>query len=185
MIKQLSSKIVYQNPWMTVVEDQVEFANGHRGMYGVVQKTDFALIVPFDGVKLHFVKQYRYPTQEFSVEFPQGRHEDEEQSDPLQLAKAELEEEIGLRAGKMQQIGHLHEAPGYSNQGFFIFLATNLSNGETSFDATEVGLDHLSVTPAEFEELILAGTITDAPTLSAYTLFNLHQRHSSPTVNNK
>lgn len=173
MIKQLSSKIVYQNPWMTVVEDQVEFANGHQGMYGVVKKTDFALVIPFDGEKLHFVKQYRYPTQQDSIEFPQGKHEDEHETDPLQLAKDELEEEIGLRANSIEQIGYLHEAPGYSNQGFYVFFATDLTEVKTKFDATEADLEHLSFTIAEFEKLILDGTITDSPTISSYLLFKL------------
>lgn len=173
MTKQLSSKTVYQNPWMVVREDEVEFPNGHRGIYGVVEKTDFALIIPFDGTHFHLVKQYRYPTEQDSIEFPQGKHESDRQMDPTDLAKAELQEETGLVAKKMEHLGFFHEAPGYSNQGFHIFLATKLTKGETHLDITETGLETLTLTPHEFERAVINGKITDSPTISAYGLWKI------------
>lgn len=170
MIKQLTTKVVYQNPWMKVLEDEVEFQNGHKGIYGVVDKSDFALIIPFDGEKFHLVKQYRYPTKQESIEFPQGKHEDNPTEDPDLMARAELLEEIGFEANKLQSIGFLHEAPGYSNQGFFIYLATDLVQKETKLDLTEAGLERLELTPQEFSQAVENGHITDAPTISAYGL---------------
>ncbi len=170
MIKQLATKIVYQNPWMKVLEDEVEFPNGHKGIYGVVDKSDFALIVPFDGKKFHLVKQYRYPTKQESIEFPQGKHEDKPDEDSDLMAKAELLEETGFEANKLKHIGFLHEAPGYSNQGFHIYLATDLVQKEANLDLTEVGLERLELTPVEFAQAVEQGQITDAPTISAYGL---------------
>lgn len=54
MIKQLSTKTVYENKWMKVREDNVEFSNGSRGIYGVVEKPDFAMVIPFDLKKMVF-----------------------------------------------------------------------------------------------------------------------------------
>jgi len=122
MIKQLASKTVYKNSWMSVYEDEVEFVNGHKGVYGVVDKTHFSLIIPFDGNKFHLVKQYRYPIRKDSIEFPQGKHENGRDSDPLDIARAELREETGLEAGKIVCIGFLNQAPGFSTQGFYISL---------------------------------------------------------------
>lgn len=173
MIKQLSSKVVYQNPWMIVKEDDVEFTNGHQGIYGVVEKADFTLIIPFDGQKFHLVKQYRYATKEESIEFPQGKHEDDPQINPLELAKAELMEETGFEAQKMEHLGFFYEAPGYCNQGFHIYLATNLLQRENKLDVTEVGLERISMTKQEFEQGVLSGEITDAPTISAYGLLQM------------
>lgn len=170
MTKQLSTKIVYQNSWMKVLEDEVEFQNGHKGIYGVVDKSDFALIIPFDGKKFHLVKQYRYPTKQESIEFPQGKHEDNPDEDPYLMAQAELLEEIGFEAGELQHIGFLHEAPGYSNQGFHVYLATDLVRKETKLDLTEAGLERLELTLQEFSQAIDSGEITDAPTISAYGL---------------
>ncbi len=173
MIKQLATKVVYKNPWMTVREDEVEFANGHTGIYGVVEKDHFALIVPFDGTHFHLVSQFRYATQEQSIEFPQGKHENDPSLDAVALAKAELQEELGLTATQFEKIGFLYEASGYSNQGFYVFLATELSEGQTNFDQTEADLLHLKMTVQEFEQAVIAGQITDAPTLSAYGLLKI------------
>ncbi|HEX7017769.1 MAG TPA: NUDIX hydrolase [Patescibacteria group bacterium] len=173
MIKKLSSKIVYQNPWMTVREDDVEFANGHQGIFGVVDKTDFALIIPFDGEKFHLVKQYRYATQQDSIEFPQGKHEAGSKISPVDLANAELKEETGLVAGKVEEIGFLHEAAGYSNQGFHIYLATELVQEESKLEVTEADLEHLTMTVEELETAMRRGKITDAPTVAAYGLLQI------------
>ncbi len=160
---------------MTVREDKVEFPNRHTGIYGVVDKSNFALIIPFDGTSLYLVKQYRYPIKEESIEFPQGKHEDDPSIDPLVLAKAELMEETGLVASDIKEIGFLHEAPGYSSQGFHIFLATHLVEGEKQPDVTEADLESLKVTIGEFEEMVKTGEITDAPTISAYGLLKIHK----------
>lgn len=170
MIKQLSSKIVYKNPWMTVKEDDVEFSNGHKGIYGIVEKDDFALIIPFDGKYFYLVRQYRYAPKKELMEFPQGKHEDEKTIDPLQLAKAELLEETGFESNNIMHIGYFHEAPGYCNQAFHIYFATDLVKKETKLDITEVGLETIKMTKEEFEAAVSNGTLTDAPTISAYGL---------------
>jgi 8-oxo-dGTP pyrophosphatase MutT (NUDIX family) len=175
MIKQLSTKIVYQNPWMIVREDEVEFANHHRGIFGVVDKADFALIIPFDGHNFHLVKQYRYPIHQWSIEFPQGKHEEVQNESADRLAQAELLEETGLKAGHLEHLGFFHEAPGYSNQGFHIFLATDLTQSQKRLDITEVGLESVTFTAAELETAIIIGKITDAPTISAYGLWKMTQ----------
>lgn len=46
--KTIASKIVYANHWMRVREDEIERANGSPGVYGVVEKLDYSLIVPRD-----------------------------------------------------------------------------------------------------------------------------------------
>lgn len=176
MIKQISSKIVYKNPWMVVNEDEVEFPNGHRGIYGVVDKSDFALIIPYDGERFHLVRQFRYPTKQESIEFPQGKHEDSPDANPLELAKAELLEETGLEAKNMLHIGFFHEAPGYSNQGFHIFLATDLTQRENNLDITEAGLEKITMSVEEFEQAVSNGEISDAPTISAYGLLKIRKQ---------
>lgn len=173
MIQQRATKIVYKNPWMTVREDTVAFSNGHEGIYGVVEKEHFALIIPFDGTHFHFVQQYRYPIEKYSLEFPQGKHEANPDIQPTDLAQAELEEELGLVASTIQEIGFLYEAPGYSNQGFHIFLATELSEGKKKPDLTEADLTHIKMTPEEFEQAVATGKMTDAPSLSAYGILKI------------
>lgn len=141
MIKQLSTKTVYENKWMKVREDQVEFSNRSKGIYGVVEKPDFAMIIPFEKKGFHLVKQYRYPVQGSYWEFPQGSYEENPNVDPAELAKGELKEETGLEAGKIKKIGYLYEAYGFSNQGFHIFLAEDFQKGEQKLQDSEQGME--------------------------------------------
>jgi ADP-ribose pyrophosphatase len=173
MIKQLASKTVYENPWMKVREDQVEFPNGHQGVYGVVEKDDFAMIVPYDGEFLYLVGQYRYPTGQVSWEFPQGKHEGQSSEDAAALARAELREETGLTANTLVEISYLYQAPGYSNQAFHLFLATELTLGHQELDVTEADLQVKKVTIIEFEQMVINGEITDAPTISGYGILKI------------
>lgn len=175
MIKQLTTKVVYKNPWISVREDQVEFANEYKGIYGVVDSQDFMLVVPFDGTYLYLVKQYRYPIQKYTFEFPQGKHEGDMTSEPAVIAQLELQEETGMIAGEIKKIGYLYGAPGHASYGFHIFFATDLQGGERKLDITEAGLETKKVSIQEFEQMILAGEIVDGPTVATYSLLKIHE----------
>ena len=82
---------------MTVREDEIERDNGARGIYGVVEKCDSAIILPIDGDQIYLVEQFRYPIGENSLEFPQGSLERND-VDPAEIAREELQAETGLVA---------------------------------------------------------------------------------------
>ena len=92
---------------MTLRENQVERLDGSQGIHVVIDKPDFALIIPAENDGFHLVEQYRYPTGRRMWEFP-PRHLPPTACDPADLARAELEEETGLRAGHMRCFGYLH-----------------------------------------------------------------------------
>jgi 8-oxo-dGTP pyrophosphatase MutT (NUDIX family) len=103
-IRRVSSRTVYANQWMRVREDEVERADGSNGIYGVVEKPDFALIVPVDtDCGLWLVEQYRYPVEGRFWEFPQGSWEQQPGVDPAVLARGELREEAGLEASSLER----------------------------------------------------------------------------------
>jgi ADP-ribose pyrophosphatase len=167
-IEKLSSKTIYENRWMKVREDTVRFSNGHEGVYGVVDKPDFVLIVPIhsDGT-IQLVQQFRYPVGGRYWELPQGSWETTEGLDPVQVALGELAEETGLRAENMERVGHFFEAYGFSNQGFHIFLATNLSLGQPKRDIEEQDMVSEVFAIEEVVHMIGDGAIKDAPTIAA------------------
>lgn len=177
MIERLGSREVYRSHWMRVREDRVRFADGATGVYGVVEKPDFALIVPWDGRRFWLVEQYRYPVEARFWEFPQGSWDDRvEGRRPEDLARAELEEETGLRAERMSHLGHLYEAYGFSNQGFDVFVAEGLTQGDPLPTPTEQDLVVASFERAEVEQMAVDGRIKDAPSLAALALFQLSGR---------
>jgi 8-oxo-dGTP pyrophosphatase MutT (NUDIX family) len=172
-IRQRSTRAVYENRWMRVREDEIERADGSSGVFGVVEKPDFALIIPRGRESVHLVEQFRYPVGGRFWEFPQGSWEEQPDVDPAELARAELEEETGLRAGSLRHLGHLYEAYGYSNQGFNVFLATELEQTTRRATVEEQDLRQREIAIAEFEAMIRAGEIKDAPTIAAWGLLNV------------
>jgi 8-oxo-dGTP pyrophosphatase MutT (NUDIX family) len=174
-IRQLSSRVVYENPWMSVREDRIERPDGSKGIYGVIDKPDFALVVPAEDDGFHLVEEYRYPIGRRSWSFPQGGWPDRRDGDPEELARAELAEETGLRPRSLVGLGHLHGAHGTTGQRFHVFLATGLEPGEPHREAEEQDMRQRFVTRAEFEQMIRDGAITDDSTVAAYTLLLLHE----------
>ena len=167
-IQTLSSRTVYENRWMRVREDAVRFLNGDKGIYGVVEKPDFVVIIPRDADgRIHLVQQFRYPVSARYWELPQGSWETEPSAGPVSIALGELAEETGLRARTITKVCHLFEAYGYSNQGFHIFLATILQQGDPDREIEEQGMISRAFTLDEVVDLIRCGEIKDAATVAA------------------
>ena len=107
----VSTRVVYENRWMRVHEDRLEGG----GLYGWVEKSPSALIVPIEDDDVWLIEQYRHPVGQRFWEFPQGAWEGVDGA-PEELARGELREETGLRAGVMEHLGRLHFAYGLSDQ---------------------------------------------------------------------
>jgi ADP-ribose pyrophosphatase len=173
-IETLSTRIVYENRWMRVREDEIRYRDGATGIYGVVEKSDFVVVVPLDADgSLHLVEQYRYPIGRRSWEFPQGAWEGKPDADPLELARGELREETGLDAAEIVHVGKLQQACGYATQSYNIYLAKHLRRVEAKLEATEQDLITRAFPVAEVLDMILRGTITDASTVASLGLLKL------------
>ena len=171
-ITTLSSREVYRNPWLRLREDEILRSNGKKGIYGVVEKHDCAVILPIDHGRVWLVDQYRYTIQERALELPQGGWEMEVEN-PEELARGELKEEMGLDAAEMTCLGGLWIAYGFTRQKQHVFLATGLTHTDKEPDPEEHDLVVRSVAVEEFEEMMLNGTIRDGCTLSAWGLYLL------------
>ncbi len=172
-IEILDSKVVYRNDWMTVREDTIQRRDGSTGIYGVIDKPDFVVIAPLhaDG-SLQLVQQFRYPIRVRCWEFPQGNW-GPVGTDPAMVAQHELQEETGLTAGTLTHAGYLHGAFGTINQGYNIFLATGLTAGTAAPEQEEQDMVSRAFSRAEFETMLLDGTITDATTVACFGLLRL------------
>jgi 8-oxo-dGTP pyrophosphatase MutT (NUDIX family) len=139
----------------------------------VVDKRDFALVIPRAGGGLWMVEQYRYAIGARTLEFPQGSWPAGKTGPLAELARAELREETGLSAGRLTRLGRLHTAPGFCSQACDVYLAEELTSGATDREATEQDMTHRLVPAAEFRGLAAGGAITDSATLAAYSLLVL------------
>ena len=171
-IRTLSSREIYRNPWLRLREDEIERSNGARGLYGVIEKDDCAVILPIQGDTIYLVEQFRYTIGRRAVELPQGGWETAD-VDPEELARGELREETGLLADRMVPLGMMWIAYGFTKQRQFVYLATGLTQAETDRDLEEHDLVVKTATLAEFEQMLLDGTIQDASTLGAWGLYKV------------
>lgn len=172
-VRTVSSKLVYRNQWLSVREDEVEYADGSPGLYSVVDKPDYALVMPYEHGGFHLVEQYRYPLGVRTWEFPSGSFPPGVTGTPEEMAAAELVEETGITAGSIVGLGFLHCANAMSGLGAHVFLATDLTAGETRRETTEQDMRQDWFPRAEVERMIRDGVITDAASVAAYFLVAL------------
>lgn len=172
-ITTLSSDIVYENRWMRVREDRTRFRDGSTGLYGYVDKPDFAIVAPICSGRVHLVQQFRYPIRARHWEFPQGSFDARSLEQASQVAAEELEQETGLRAARILEVGHLYPLYGTVNQSYRIFLASDLSQGQPHREREEQDLITQSFDLETFEEMLRNGTIQDAGTMASYGLLKL------------
>ncbi|WP_319449434.1 MULTISPECIES: NUDIX hydrolase [unclassified Mycobacterium] len=178
-IERVDSRVVYQNPWMVVREDGVRRQDGSPGIYGVIDKPTYALVIATDGHRYQLVEQFRYPIGLRRWEFPQGTAPGTPsgaEPPPAALAARELREETGLRAESMVVLGQLDVAPGMSSQRGWVFLATGITEGDHEREPEEQDMRSAWFSGEQLEQMIVDGIITDAQTIAAWTLFRLAVR---------
>lgn len=166
--------MVYRSSRLTVREDEVSWPDGTTGLYGVVEKPDFAVVLPRENGGFWLVEQFRYPTGLRSWEFPMGGWPVGRGGTPEELARTELAEETGLQATELRHLGRLTAANGYSPTRFDVFLATGLAYGTPRREPTEADMVHRFFPDPEFVEMIRTGRLVDAPSLAALSLYREH-----------
>jgi len=165
--KKLSSKTIYENDWMQVLEDHVINPGGGENLYGHVHFKNIAvaIIALDDAGNTWLVGQDRYTLGEYSWELPMGGAPLDET--PLVAAQRELAEETGIRAGHWEELMRLHPSNSITDELGIAYLATELSFGDTNSEETEdLAVRKLALTDAV--RMVLDGQITDA--ISAATL---------------
>lgn len=136
MFKKLSSKTVYKNKWMEVFEDEIEFPNGQKGIYGYMQRSNGSgVIVLNDQNEILLIKQYRYPIGRMQWSIPGGAIDG---TDPEQSAIRELKEETGVEVVSIEKLVELYPLSSGSTEKEFIYLAKVNSVVLTSEDVSDV-----------------------------------------------
>lgn len=156
-----SSKEIYDNPWIKVVEDQVVRPNKTHGIYGKVHFKNKAIgIIPIDKeLNTWLVGQFRYTLNEYSWEIPTGGVPLDE--DTLDGAKRELREETGLLGEKWTNLLKIHTSNSVTDEYGYIFVAEQLTQGEMDWDETE----ELQIRKLPLKEaitLVMENKITDS-----------------------
>ena len=163
----ISEKEVYDNKWINVTEYDVINPNGGKGIYGKIHFKNIAIgiVVLDDELNTYLVGQYRFATNEYSWEIPEGGGA--LNADPLESAKRELLEETGLVANEWEPILKLHLSNSVSDEYSIIYLARQLEQHTAMPEETE----QLIIKKIPFEEawkMVEDGLITDAISVAAF-----------------
>jgi len=129
----------------------------------VVRHPGSAVIVPvFADGTVALVKQYRHPTVRYLLEIPAGTCVQGQK--PEGGAARELEEELGVVAGKMEKLSEFFVSPGFCEEKMWVYLATELTETSQRLDEDEV-IEVVRMTLTEALEMISDGEIEDAKTI--------------------
>lgn len=171
-----TNDVVYENPWIEVSHRDVTTPTGTPGIYGVVHfKNNAICVLPVDDEDhTWLVGQYRYATDEYSWELPEGGSPIDD--DPADGARRELLEECGLHAEHLELILTSELSNSVTDERAFIYIATGLSAGQADPDDTEeLALRRVPVDEAI--AMVSRGEITDI--MSQLALLHLALRRKS------
>ena len=158
----LSSEEVYAGRLIRVVRDTVR-EGGKTYVREVVGHPGGAAVVPFfeDGT-VAFVSQYRHPTRRYVLELPAGKLDPGES--PELTAAREMEEELGVVAGRMEQLSEFYTTPGFCAERLWVFLATDLRETARRHEEDEI-IEVVRMPFARALRLVADGGIDDAKTI--------------------
>jgi ADP-ribose pyrophosphatase len=156
-----SSEVKYENLWIKVIESNVLNPAGNDGIYGVVHyKNNAVAIIPLDeNYNTWIVGQYRYPLDSYEWEIVEGGCP--EGTSPLETAKRELHEEVGLKAEHYEMILEMQLSNSTTDEVSYTYVAKGLSYiGEEPEED-----EQLTIKKIPFEEvfqMVMRGEIRDA-----------------------
>ena len=153
----------YQGALFSFVSEDVTLPNGSRAEMAMVRHPGSTAVVPLlDGHTVVMELQYRNAVGEYLLEIPAGTMEPGES--PLACAKRELEEETGLAATEIIELGKVHIIPAYSDEVIHLYVAMGLSSSRQNLDKDEI-IEIVNYPLEQALQMIEDGRITDALTI--------------------
>lgn len=163
--KQLSKEYIYKGKIINLRRDNALLPNGKTAFREIVEHNGGVCVVPLDNDgNIYMVNQFRYPYSEIVTEIPAGKLEKGE--DPLEAGKRELKEEVGAIAENYTFLGKLYPSPGYCGEIIYMYLAQNLTFGDTNPDDDEF-LEPIKTPLKKAVDMILNGELADSKTQAA------------------
>lgn len=129
----------------------------------VVHHRGSAVILPaFDDGTIALVRQYRHPAARYLLELPAGTLNEKEP--PAEGAARELEEELGLVAGKLEKLSEFFISPGFCEEKMWLYLATDLTETAQRLDEDEM-IEVVRLPIERALQMVTDGEIEDAKTI--------------------
>ncbi len=181
-VELVSSRLVYSGPLFDVYTDHVREPEGVVSRRDVIRHSGSVVVLAVESrgherdPLIVIERQYRHAAGQYMWEIPAGRKELDEV--PLAGAKRELLEETGYRAKRWTKMVRYYPSPGFLAEWMQIYLAEDLSSGESRPDEDEY-IEHRQIPLSEALQWIESGKIIDGKSIVAILLY--HRRRSAPT----
>lgn len=151
------------------IDDVVVDAPGPEVLHRVVVRHPGAVVVvpvEDDGAIAVCVRQFRAATGTEVLEVPAGKRDVDGESAET-TAVRELEEELGLRAGRLVKLAEFWNTPGFSDEYTHLYAALDLVAGApvapSSAEEREMTVERVAL--ADVEYLVASGELRDAKTI--------------------
>ncbi len=169
-LRELSRTVRRSELGPRIGEAVLETADGERLVRRFLHTPEVVAIVAVDGDDLLLIREYRAAVGAPVVQLPMGKvpagHA------PLDQAKAELAEEVGVEAARWTGLARLYSCPGWMDQVLHLFGASQLTalsrradSGDPD-DIEEQGIEVVRVRLARFPAEVASGRIQDARTIA-------------------
>ena len=168
--KTVEKHYVYEGKIIKVRRDDAILPNGEPCIRELVEHSGGASVLYIEDGKVLLVRQFRYAYGESVYEIPAGKLEYGE--DPKAAAARELEEEAGVKAGRLELLFTLYPTPGYTNEKIYIYRAYEGEKVQAHLDEGEF-LDAAYIPLERAKEMLANGELKDGKTivdLQAYFL---------------
>ncbi|WNF38948.1 NUDIX hydrolase [Bacillaceae bacterium IKA-2] len=169
--KTLSTTAIFSGRVIDLVVKDVELPDGKTSKREIINHPGaVAVIAITEDKKILLVNQFRKALEKTIVEIPAGKLEEDE--DPLECAKRELEEETGYKSSELEFIISFYTSPGFADEIIYLYFTDKIELGEINCDEDEF-IDVIEATLPEAEKLIEDQIIHDAKTIFAIQYLKL------------
>lgn len=161
-----SQDLIHQGAVIGLYQGVIEDRDGARHDRDVVRHPGAVSVVGLDDQRrVILVQQYRAALDAELIEIPAGKR-DVTGEPPIDTARREFQEEVGLRPGSIRLLLNIHHSPGFCDEYGFIFLATDLEPVPQRREGPEeLAMSILRVPLDEAVAMCLDGRITDAKSI--------------------
>lgn len=165
--RKLAEREVHSGHLISVAVGTFATPDGEEFERDVVHHPGAVSVVPVldEGTAVLMVRQYRAAIDRDLLEIPAGKR-DMQDEPPEVTARRELEEEVGMRAGRVEKLAEFYNSPGFCDEHSFVFMALDLEQCEVSAQGVEE--QHMTVERVSLDDvprMIATGEITDAKSI--------------------
>lgn len=165
--RKLAEREVYRGSLISVASGRFAAPGGEEFERDIVHHPGAVSVVPIvdDGTAVVLVRQYRAAIDRDLLEIPAGKR-DVSGEPPDVTARRELEEEIGMRAGRLEPLAEFYNSPGFCDEHSFVFMALDLEPCGNSLQGIEE--QHMTVEQIALDDvpgLIASGRLVDAKSI--------------------